>query len=178
VLAQPQVPILQVVTSPLLFEFLLGCAVAVLYLKGLRLSAWFALPLALVAVGVLVNQLHGTVFERTAIWGLASFALIMAASLNKREIASSAVTRPFARLGDISYSLYLSHFFTLALFVRLQDRIPVLNESYGLPALAAFALLNLLVAEGCYRCIEDPARKLFASANLARLRPRRKVTEP
>jgi exopolysaccharide production protein ExoZ len=178
VLAQPQVPILQVVTSPLLFEFLLGCAVAVLYLKGLRLSAWIALPLALVAVGVLVNQLHGTVFERAAIWGLASFALIMAASLNQREIAPSAVTRPFARLGDISYSLYLSHFFTLALFVRLQDRIPVLNESYGLPALAAFALLNLLVAEGCYRCIEDPARKLFAQGGFARLRPRRKVTEP
>ena len=178
VLAQPQAPILQVVTSPLLFDFLLGCAVAVLYLKGLRLSAWVALPLALIAVGVLANQLHGTVFERTAIWGLASLALIMSASLNRREIALSAATRPFAHLGDISYSLYLSHFFTLALFVRLQDRMPLLNDGYGVAALAAFALLNLFVAEGCYRCIENPARKLFANADFSRLRPRRKVTEP
>lgn len=178
VLAQPEAPLLQVITSPLLCEFLLGCAVAVLYLRGVRLPAWLALPLALTAVGVLVNQWHASVYSRTAIWGLASFVLIATASLNRQPIAITAPIRPFARLGDISYSLYLSHFFTLALFVRVQDRVPLLNDSFGLPALLAFALLNLIGAELCFRCIEDPARKLFARVEFGWLRSKRKVAEP
>ena len=177
-LARPEAPILQVITSPLLFEFLLGCAVAVFYLKGLRLHPAIAVALAVTAVGVLVNQLHGTVFERTAIWGLASFGLVMAASLTERELGQSILIRPFARLGDISYSLYLSHFFTLALFVRLQDRLPPLNESFGIPAIVAFAALNIFVAEMCYRFIEDPSRKFFARADFSWLRPKRKVPGP
>jgi exopolysaccharide production protein ExoZ len=175
ILARPETPILQVVTSPLLIEFLLGCLVATMYRKGVRMPAWIALPVALVAVGILTNQLHGNVFERTAIWGLASFALISAASLNRREIALSLVTRPFARLGDISYSLYLSHFFTLALFVRIQDRVPLLAESFGWLTLAAFVLLNLFGAEMCYRFIENPARRFFARADFGWLRPKRKA---
>lgn len=170
-LARPEAPLLQVITSPLLFEFLLGCAVAVMYRRGWRLPVWLALPLALAAVGVLVNQWHGNVFARTAVWGMASFGLIAAAALLRHEMALSAVTRPFARLGDISYSLYLSHFFTLALFVRLQDRLPWLDASYGLLTVAAFVLLNLFGAELCYRFIENPARRFFARADLAWLRP-------
>jgi peptidoglycan/LPS O-acetylase OafA/YrhL len=124
---------------------------------------------------MLVNQWHGNVYERTALWGLASFALISAASLNRREIGLSLATRPFARLGDISYSLYLSHFFTLALFVRLQDRVPPLAESFGWLTLAAFVLVNLFAAEMCYRFIENPARRFFARADFAWLRPKRKA---
>lgn len=177
-LVQPEAPILQVITSPLLFEFLLGCAVAVFYLKGLRFNPIIAVVLAITAVGVLINQLHGSIFERTAIWGLASFALVMAASLSAREVKQTLPVRPFARLGDISYSLYLSHFFTLALFVRLQDRLPVLNESFGIPAILAFAVLNLFVAEMCYRFIEDPARNFFALADFSWLPSKRKVPGP
>lgn len=177
-LAQPQAPVLQVMTSPLLFEFLLGCGVAVIYMKGLRLKTEFAVLLAVIGVAVLVNQMHGSAFERTAIWGLAAFALISAAALGEREIRPTFAIRPFARLGDISYSLYLAHFFTLALFVRIQDRVPVLNDSFGVPAIVAFALLNILVAELCYRFIEDPARKFFARADFAWLGSKRKVTEP
>ena len=161
---------MQVVTSPLLIEFLFGCLVATLYRKGMRLPAWLALPIALAAVGMLTNQLHGNVYERTAIWGLASFALISAASLNRREIMLSLLTRPFARLGDISYSLYLSHFLTLALFVRIQDRVPPLTESFGWLTLMAFVLLNLIGAEMCYRFIENPARRFFARVDFAWLR--------
>lgn len=173
---QPQALLLQVITSPLLLEFLLGCGVAALYLQGVRLRTSQALLLAAIAVVVLANFLHGSVFSRVAIWGLAAFGLVLAATLAPPGRKPGPALRPFARLGDISYSLYLSHFFTLALFVRLQSHIPPLSDGFGIATICAFVLLNLLVAELSYRFIEEPARRFFARPHFGWLRSR-KVTE-
>jgi peptidoglycan/LPS O-acetylase OafA/YrhL len=72
------------------------------------------------------------------------------------------MTRPLVRLGDISYSLYLSHFFTLALFVRAQEHLPVLGDGFSVVSVLAFLLLAWNVSALCYRFIEEPARVFFA----------------
>jgi peptidoglycan/LPS O-acetylase OafA/YrhL len=158
-LMQPESLLLQVATSPLLFEFLLGCGAAMLYRRGWRLDAMLTLLLALCAGAVLAHGWHHDVYQRTVIWGLAAFVLILSASAGKPMAWMTAISRPFEHLGDISYSLYLSHFFTLALFVRLQHRVPMLADGTGWSAILAFAVLALVVAELCYWFIESPARR-------------------
>lgn len=170
--AHPAALLLQVVTSPLLYEFLLGCLVALLYMNGLRLNAAQVLLLAALSGTALINLVHDSVFARTVWWGFAAFALVIAATLYESGTKPPAITRPLAWLGNISYSLYLSHFFTLALFVRLQDHLPPLDEGFGLLAIAAFVLLTLNVAGLCYRLIEDPARKLLSRPGIAWQRPK------
>lgn len=159
---QPAALLLQLVTSPLLCEFLLGCLVALLYSKGIRLNGAQVVLLALLSGAALVNLQHDSVFARTVTWGFAAFALVIAATLHEGSTKQPAILRPLAWLGDISYSLYLSHFFTLALFVRMQKHLPPLAEGFGVLAIAAYVLLSLLVAELCYRFVEDPARKLLS----------------
>jgi exopolysaccharide production protein ExoZ len=161
-LLQPSSLIAQVVIHPMVFEFLLGCLVAILYSKGYRIGGLPALILATVGMYMLSNIFHHTAYDRTLYWGLAAFALIAAATLYRGSQNDSAAIRPFTWVGDISYSLYLSHFFTLALFVRLQKRFEFLSDSFAPVTMVAFLLLVVLVAAGCYYGIEEPARKLFA----------------
>jgi exopolysaccharide production protein ExoZ len=159
---QPDLLILQVLTSPLVFEFLLGSVVAIMYLRGYRLSGMQAAVLAAGSLAILANLLHAEPMTRTLIWGLAAFMLISAATLydgRKRQVAAII---PFARLGDISYSLYLSHFFSLALFVRIQKHFAFVGEGFGWLTILIFIVLTLCVAELCYRFIEEPARDFFS----------------
>lgn len=159
----PSSPVLQMMTSPLLFEFLLGCVVAVLYQEQARLSGVQTMLLALAAMTALSNIVHDSDATRVLVWGSASFALVAAAALNgKAKMAPSAMIRPLVRLGDISYSLYLSHFFTLALFVRVQEHLPVLGDGFSVVSVLAFFLLAWNVSALCYRFIEEPARVFFA----------------
>ncbi len=162
IIFQPASLILQVMTSPLVFEFLLGSIIAVLYMRGHRLSGMQAAILAVGSLAVLANLLHADPLMRTLIWGSASFALIAAATLYEGRGQRAAAIRPFAHLGDISYSLYLSHFFSLALFVRLQKHFSFIGEGFGLLTVLVFVLLTLLVAKLCYRFIEEPARGFFS----------------
>ena len=161
-LLQPASLIAQVVTHPMVFEFLLGCGIAILYNKGYRIGGWSALVLAVAAMFVLSNIFHHSAYDRTFYWGLAAFALIVAATLYRGSQSQSRAIKPLAWLGDISYSLYLSHFFTLALFVRLQRRFDFLGDGFGGATLLLFLALVLLVAAACYYGIEEPARKIFA----------------
>lgn len=170
---QPASLILQMAGNPIVFEFLLGCLVAILYRKGYRLGGLQAVALAAAAVFLLSNIFHQTAFERILLWGVPAFMLIAAASLYQAGRLDLIILRPLVRLGDISYSLYLSHFFCLALFVRMQDRSSLLNQGFNPLSLALFTLLVLLVAELCYRCIEEPARRYFSRRHRLSAQPAR-----
>jgi exopolysaccharide production protein ExoZ len=161
-LFQPTSLILQMATNPIVLEFLLGCLVAILYRKGYRLNGLQAIALGILASLMLGNMLHETALERLLLWGVPAFILIAAASLYQAGRLDFVMLRPFVRLGDISYSLYLSHFFCLALFVRMQDRSAYLQEGFSPLSLMIFMVLVLVVAEVCYRCIEAPARTYFS----------------
>ncbi|HWU82025.1 MAG TPA: acyltransferase [Methylophilaceae bacterium] len=161
-LLQPTALIAQVVSQPMVFEFLLGCGIAMLYAKGWRIGGGAALLLALSGLFVLGQIFHHTAYDRTLYWGVAAFMLIAAATLYRGSQAETPFLRPFSWFGDISYSLYLSHFFTLALFVRLQRRFGALSDSFSPWTLIAFLLLVITVAAACYYGIEEPARKRFA----------------
>lgn len=168
VLLRPAAPLLQAATSPLLLEFLLGCVVAVLYMHGMRLAGWQATLLAVAAWVALANVFHGSAVTRILCWGPAAGALIAAAVLVGRGCSpENPFIRLLTRLGDISYALYLSHFFTLALFVRMQKHLPPLVDGFSPLALAAFVLLVWNVAALCYRCIEVPARDFLVRREYA-----------
>jgi peptidoglycan/LPS O-acetylase OafA/YrhL len=158
---QPSMLILQMMMNPIVFEFLFGCVIAILYMRGCRLSGTQAFLLATGSLLVLSNLMHAYPLTRTLIWGSAAFALIAAATLYEDRQEKAMAIRPFAHLGDISYSLYLSHFFSLALFTRLQQRFDFLGEGFDPLTIIVFIILAWLVAKAFYRVIEQPARGFF-----------------
>jgi exopolysaccharide production protein ExoZ len=100
-------------THPILFEFLFGITLGVLFTRGYTLTpgrAWGVTLVALVAfftVGLLGND-----DNRALMWG-APLALLVAGALELPALASGRV-RDFSKLlGDASYSLYLVQFVVL-----------------------------------------------------------------
>jgi peptidoglycan/LPS O-acetylase OafA/YrhL len=66
-----------------------------------------------------------------------------------------------AWVGDISYSLYLTHFFALSIFVQLLNRWGGDLKTWPLGCAVLFLVLTMSGAALSYRLIEQPSRRYF-----------------
>jgi len=162
---QPQNPALRILSSPIIFEFLLG-----FYLAAARrtwLNAGRKLPRIPGATIAIVAIIAGHVFffgREAPLWvnamtGLLTVGLCV---LSKNAMPKDIIHRAMVRLGDSSYSLYLSHNFAL-LAVGV-----VWRGLFGAAALWAYVPVmiaaGLLGAHLCYLLIERQGTKLMRSA--------------
>ena len=166
---QPDAPLLRDLVNPINLEFLLGIACAVLWRRGVRIGT--AACAAVIVAALLAlwpwreANLEG--FTRVLAIGLPLAAMVWAVVLVRpvtRSGAAVAVAAPFVRLGDLSYSLYLSHFFALAAYARLHR---VLVARIALPAWLEWLLmlgLCVAIAELCFRAIEQPWQRRLSGA--------------
>jgi exopolysaccharide production protein ExoZ len=160
----PTIPMLQLMTNPLLLEFVAGAAAAVLLRRYPHIPAW----LGLVGLGWLVMSMQHAVTQTLLPlhYGLSIGVMIaVLASLERR--GKLRVPRVFAALGDSSYALYLTHVFALAVVSR------VWMHFVGSEQVTAFCvvapLLILPVGHMVYRCVERP---------MTRALQRMKFTQP
>lgn len=144
-------------TDPIIINFLFGIGLASVYLRGLRLP-----PAAALAVGVL--GLGGLVVSKTEGWHLvaphpvslgASAALICAAFvLAKPPQRGGRVYGLGVLAGDASYSLYLSHPFTI-------NALLILWQAMGLNAPVVFLVVAMVccvaTSVAIYLYVERPA---------------------
>ncbi|WP_182085900.1 acyltransferase [Aureimonas sp. ME7] len=160
----------QVVTNPLLLEFLAGVWVAKALMTW-RIPAWVGdLVLLLGVVGFAAGIAAGLPDIPTVIlWGIPSTCLVF--GLVRREIGRG-LPRLFARLsplGDGSYSVYLLH--NLLLDIALLGLVFVAGMPHGGGLAVAFAiLLSWVAGQLAFERIEKP---LFQA-----LRRRRKAPTP
>jgi len=157
-------PTLALIFNPLLFEFVAGAGLALLYLRrgAVNLLPIFAALLLLVVgnwvfmnpagVDVLSDHAH-----RTTIIGPIAIALFAVFGLKFGVLDK----RPLIWLGDISYSLYLTHVLTLSLVGRLARDF--LDEGLvdNLVFIFAMFVAALFVAHLTYIWIERPLIRLF-----------------
>jgi peptidoglycan/LPS O-acetylase OafA/YrhL len=154
-------------TAPIILEFLGGIALARIYAAGVRLPLWGALLCAAagVATFILVQQ-TGLRPDRVVAVGIP--ALLVAASfiLSPEPERAGLARRALQAGGDASYTIYLSHTFTI-------NAVTILWRAAGLrPSWAGVAVgcaLSLAAALIFYRLIERPVTE--ALQRRARGRP-------
>src|SRR5262249_55908080 len=116
-----------------LFEFVMGCVVGWLYVKGhLRKigTAGAGLAIALGVAGLLVFGVYHSGATRLFVAGIPSAFLVMGAV--SLEEGVSVPTVPAAKfLGDASYSIYLTHLLPIALLGKAWtfERLP--HDAFG-----------------------------------------------
>lgn len=172
-------PEMVLVTSPLAFEFMMGCVLAWCFRRGVRIHA--GLLLAAAVVWGIYTQLHvpmeDAAASRVLQWGLPSafalYALLMVES-------SRPDMFPFwlRALGDASFSLYLSHSLLLSALGKLYHRLPSEGFALHITFIALCLLTTISVALLNYRFFERPLsrwhhRKVL---ELERLRARASVS--
>ena len=128
--------------NTMMFEFLAGMLIYMGYRRGIRLPS--ATPLAIMSIGLTwlaASTFIGlpTLQTRFAMWGIPA-AMIVIGALQLPDVKGLA-GRVLQVLGDASYSIYLSHLFTIgAVYWAL--------EFIGILAPAAFVGAALLASVG------------------------------
>jgi len=149
-------------SSPLFLNFIYGLVAYKLisYIQMVRLSNNFKKLLTLLSVFVfLISALtilsvqvfgHGPL-----LWGAWCFALVMSALIF--EIHNNIKeNRALNYLGDVSYSLYLTHAILIELFHRYPETFTLFNNQKGLSQVIYLVILSLFIAYIAHRFIEKP----------------------
>ncbi|MFL1543498.1 acyltransferase family protein [Pseudomonas sp. O39] len=173
----PVNPYLRVVKHEFSIEFILGALAGVVYLKGMNEPSKWRLPTgvialagaALIAYAMLAVQIDGSdviqsiSLERALIVG-GGYTLFLLA-LAMQEFKSQREVPGFLKsLGDMSYSLYLSHILTLSVCGRVW--ITLGGAEGGVVASMIFWAISLpvviAVAYISYRFIERPLTRYLS----------------
>lgn len=156
--------------NPILLEFAMGIALAWIYRLRPRpwppRTAWLGVGLGVGALLVLLLPGQGDLMLRPFRYGLPAATLVAAATWTDLPR-----WRAMHRLGDISYSLYLCHFFTNSAVAQIWRRT---GAGDGIGALAIFyaagAACACIVAYLCWRWVERPLTALARRLMHARKR--------
>jgi peptidoglycan/LPS O-acetylase OafA/YrhL len=142
-------------SNPIILEFLGGVGLALLFLRGHRLSWWGSLGLAALAVAffLLTEPVEPSAFRRIIHVGLPALMLCASLALAPEPAEPGPIRRALVSGGDSSYTLYLSHTFTLNAAVIAWQ---VSGIGMPIPAMAAAMIVSIAAAALIYRWIERP----------------------
>lgn len=166
VLFFPNLPFyLEYWTNPIILEFVAGAVIAGLYLQYSTRFHWgYAAGLIAVSFAWYVAARQMPAFqeqERIFRDGVPSALIVLALTFGTKGIpAGVSWPRWLVFLGDTSYSLYLSHFFSIGIVMVVLERLGLLQR---MPAEAwILPLLGACIAAGAlsYLLIEKPVMKL------------------
>jgi exopolysaccharide production protein ExoZ len=159
-------PVMFTWTDGMILEFLVGVYVGLAYEKNVRLPGWFASLSIIVGLGLGVMDYPGP----TLIVAGIPAALVVGGFVLGPRMKDSFATGLLARVGDASYSLYLTHAIVLKLVYQawiagVGERLPV--SVFFILSTAAAILAGLLV----YYVVERPMTKYLRSKLLRSSRP-------
>ncbi|MGF6230227.1 exopolysaccharide production protein ExoZ [Inquilinus ginsengisoli] len=139
--------------SSITFEFLAGMALYVLHRRGFRCSILHSLMLigAAAALFAWSGQGNHAPAVRFLMWGIPAVAVVFA-SLSLPDVKGSA-GRLLVLLGDASYSIYLSHLFTIGAVYAVARHL----LEFGLGAVVAISFVaSLVLGVVAYYVVERP----------------------
>ena len=147
---------LQVYTSPTMLEFVFGCGIGTLYFQNTAFSKKISIGLIVIGLTLLpifVQYKIDFALPRFIYWGIPSALLV--AGMVFLERGNNWPNLPlFERIGDSSYSLYLTHPFTLLLTGKLILMIDPLHRFYGDIILLTMIPISIFVGFAIHRLIE------------------------
>ncbi len=165
-------PILKLVTNPYPIEFILGAFSAIIiskpFIKKIPATAFFILAAAVViALPFLFSHFYATdgihgLLAQTLVFGLA-YSLLVIAFVAIEQIARKNFPAFLVKLGDISYTIYLSHLLILGAIGRIwslyfQHPDSAWDNLIVFPLMLVCIIVYSLIA---YRLIEKPSYSFF-----------------
>ncbi|WP_236693646.1 acyltransferase family protein [Robbsia andropogonis] len=144
-------------TNPIVLEFLAGCCLGALCRNGRCVPPW--LPVVAIAATVALATLGPDMTGRNRLiaYGVPAFAIVASG------LAVEHLLRwPRAALvvGDSSYSLYLTHVFTVPVVLKVLQRVDGARHIPGDLVCLTAVLASVFVGIWCYRLVERPVSRL------------------
>ncbi|CAM2194906.1 exopolysaccharide production protein ExoZ [Paraburkholderia kururiensis] len=147
-----------VYTDPIVLEFVAGCCIATYCARGKPILPGAAF---VVLLGVLVlRKLYAPTLtddNRFIVFGVPAFGIVFAALALEARIRWSSF---LGKLGDASYSLYLTHVLSLPFALKV---IQMADRQHRLPGDLVCLLVvacSIVAAFACYRLLERPLTRV------------------
>lgn len=166
---QPQGPIALTSTGPLLLEFLAGVWIAHAWNAGrIALPVPTALALAVSAIAAILASGFWQWQEvwRTLLWGAPAAVLLVSALALNHHVPDRPTL--VSRMGDASYSIYLSHSFVIAILQKFMKAIGITTYDALLPFILLAFIASGLVGWLSYRFLELPVISAFRTVSTVR----------
>lgn len=155
-------------TSTLMLEFVFGCGIGVLYLRDTVFSR--NLPILFMAAGMLLFPFLSLYFpdlDRCIVLGIPSALLILGAVFLERK--GSWPNFPIMhRIGDSSYSLYLTHIFTLPIVMGILLKIDAKHSLHGDLVCVALVFVAAFVGYAVHKLVEKPVDQYLRGLLISR----------
>jgi exopolysaccharide production protein ExoZ len=161
-----QSALLKFYAYPIVFEFVAGMLVGHLYLSRAQLPRLASLALMLAGFALLLTEAleppGASAAKILVTHGLPSTMIVLGGVMFDKGAANPTVWRVPAALGDASYSIYLSHIFTLGVARKLWESMGLAqDDALHAWGFAAFGMLAVCVSSLiCYRLLERPAQDI------------------
>ncbi|BBT50818.1 TPA: acyltransferase family protein [Acinetobacter baumannii] len=162
---------LKYISDPIILEFLLGMILYFLVNKKITIDLMFLLFAFFTAF--LILRINGGLPERVIYYGFPSFILMYLILkleykkffLNKDNIFSKVLLK----LGDSSYSLYLSHSFVLGAGVIILNKIHLINNNTVQVLIIILSIGAVIWGWISYKFIEKPLINFFIQKDFYKL---------
>lgn len=166
----PYPTLLNVITSPMLLEFLAGCLIGSGYIRRFATPKYFGVVLLIAGASLLIlSAIFGVIdAPRVIKWGIPSVLIVTGALLVERSGIASFPSL-LVKLGGSSYSLYLSHIFTISAIGKLW--VTIFGSMYGTFIVVATAS-SILVGHLSYVIVEKPMTRYLNNIYRNKLRAR------
>ncbi len=173
IFVQPQWPAVMSLADPIVFEFVFGLLLGEAFVRGKlptgRMGWFCALTIAVLGLAALPVSGQG---ERVIVWGGAA-TLALSASVAIEGWISSVLPKFLVRLGEASYSLYLTHAFALPVAGVIAARTGMTGTTLAIFFAATGILASVASSLVVFRFIETPITNWLRQAidDRGRIRP-------
>lgn len=149
-------------TSPIILEFLAGAWIGHLYYKSIRLPSKTFWPLSFSTALAFIGLYFVPIALLLPVMAVASILLVLTLTL-PRDMELIRMPKIFMALGDSSYSLYLSHAFTIGFLGLLWSFS--LKEIFDPNLFLLMVIITATAAGHCaYWLIEKPLLRILGGA--------------
>jgi exopolysaccharide production protein ExoZ len=157
-------PPLSVWSSSFLYEFIFGAWIAMAMREGFRLPLWFAIPLAIggLILMIVTDRYAFGLFSRVGGWGGGAACIVAAFALADANQPIPNLLRPMVMLGSASYALYLVHSLISYAMIYIGISGAIRPAQHPWVYCSAFFCLSI-VAAFAINAIDERARRYFLS---------------
>jgi exopolysaccharide production protein ExoZ len=153
---EPSWPAITSLASPIVLEFVFGVLLARWLLRSrLQLSLLQSLPLVVIGLCCLIFIPVHNAWTRVLFPGLAATLTIMACVAGERSLGRMT-PRFMIRIGEASYSLYLTHGFILPIVGTVLAKTHLRGGTLGGLLVASSLIISTIAALIIYRFVEKP----------------------
>ncbi len=137
-------------SNSIILEFALGIFIAHIYKKDICISSFYLILLMSLSVLLISSNMFIELeYSRVILYGL-TFSLLLFTFIHLEKVYTFN-NKYLIQLGNISYSLYLSHIFTISIVFKLIGNLPL--------AIIISLIMSIVVASFSFKYVEQPIHR-------------------